>query len=78
MRSPRKRTSPELTAPRRPESERRVVVLPAPLPADEGDDLPLADLEGDPLERVDLAVVEVEILHFEKIRHPGYPPSRPR
>ena len=39
--------------------------------ADEGDDLALVDLEGDALDGVDVAVVDVHVLDFEKAHWPS-------
>ena len=49
--------------------------LARPVGADEADDLALGDGQRDALERLDLAVVDVEILHLKQ--HRWAPPDRP-
>ena len=75
MRSPSKRISP---APGRcsPDSVRSVVVLPAPLLPMRVDDLPGVDVEADALDRLDLAVGDVEVADLEQGR-PSAPAGAP-
>jgi len=66
--SPRRRTVPEVAGVS-PEMARSVVVLPAPVGADQGDDLPLVDVQADRAERLDAAVEDVDLLDVENRGH---------
>ena len=53
----------------RPEMVRSVVVLPAPLVPMRRDDLALVDVEADPLDGLDLAVGDLEVLDLQHGAH---------
>ena len=74
MSLPSKDTDPAVTR-RSPEMVLSVVVLPAPLAPDEGDDLAVVDVQGDAVEGSDLAVVDLQVVDLKKHRTP--PRGRP-